>query len=76
MRPRLEPDQARESAPPPGSRHAESCRLDYRIDGAEELALNHPYRLMRWPRDQTDAIEEAPFARASDLLTDTSLSFF
>ena len=63
---------------------------DYRIEGAEGLALHHFYRAMAWlgeeeaekaegalaPRCVKDAIEEALFERRRDLFTDLSLVVF
>jgi len=62
---------------------------DYRIEGAEGVALHHFYRAMAWlgeemaekakgalaPRCVKDAIEEALFERRRDLFTDLSLVF-
>jgi len=75
----------------PGSdRAADKWQRDYRIDGAEELALHHLYRTMSWlgeeladqtdhthgPRTTKDLIEEGLFRERRDLFTDLSVVFF
>jgi transposase len=74
----------------PGSdRAAEQWKEEYRIEGAEELGLQHFYRAMGWlgepqsgePEENArrfvkDRIEEALFQKRRDLYTDMDLVFF
>ena len=71
-------------------RSALRWRRDQAIDATEGLELQHLYRAMGWlgevlderepdapsPRRTKDLIEEALFARRSDLFTDLDLVFF
>ena len=69
-------------------RAAEVWKENYRIPGAEELALQHLYRTMAWlgegigegvlgsPRCTKDLIEEALFDRGRDLFSEVGLVFF
>jgi hypothetical protein len=72
-------------------RACEKWMVDYRIEGAEGLALHHFYRAMAWlgeelpadeqgedtlaPRCVKDIIEERLFDRRRDLFTDLSVVF-
>jgi transposase len=69
-------------------RAAEAWKENYRIPGAEHLALQHLYRAMAWlgeeigqgvlgtPRCTKDLIEEALFERGRDLFSEVGLVFF
>ena len=69
-------------------RAAEAWKENYRIPGAEDLALQHLYRAMAWlgeeigkgvlgtPRCTKDLIEEALFDRGRDLFSEVGLVFF
>jgi Transposase DDE domain len=72
-------------------RACEQWRIDYRIDGTDDLQLHHLYRAMAWlgeelsaaeqaartlaPRCVKDRIEETLFARRRDLFSDLSVVF-
>jgi transposase len=72
-------------------RQADEWQKDYRIEGAEDIALHHLYRAMAWlgeplsdqadatpfsPRCVKDIVEEKLFERRKDLFADLTLAFF
>ena len=62
-------------------RSANKWRLDYHIDGVEDLQLHHLYRAMAWlgeelPASTKDRFEELLFSIRRDLFTSLDLVFF